>query len=107
MSSPAHFSATQKRSLKHSLFIASGDLNYALQPLVHQLLCFDATKEKIISSVSAAAQRSLYLKMTDIAAGFDVDLPEYNKAAGTVPRRMVDREAVRWAERLYKDTLVP
>jgi hypothetical protein len=106
MNSPAKFTAVQKQAMKQTLFVASGDLNHAL-PLVHQLLCFDATKEKIISSVSAAAQRSLYLKMTDIAAGFDVDLPEYNKAAGTVPRRMVDREAVRWAERLYKDTLVP
>jgi hypothetical protein len=101
------FTAIQKKSLKQTLFIASGDLNHALQPLVHQLLCFDATKEKIISSVSAAAQRSLYLKMTDIAAGFDLDLPEYNEAVGTMPRRMVDREAVRCAERLYADTLVP
>jgi hypothetical protein len=107
MNSPAKFTAVQKQAMKQTLFVASGDLNHALQPLVHQLLCFDATKEKIISSVSAAAQRSLYLKMTDIAAGFDVDLPEYNKAAGTVPRRMVDREAVRCAERLYADTLVP
>lgn len=106
MNSPARFTAAQKKSLKQTLFIASGDLNHALQPMVHQLICFDATKEKIISSVSAAAQRSLYLKMTDAAAGFDVDLPEYNDAAGTVPRKLVDREAVRCAVRLYKDTLI-
>ena len=93
--------------MKQTLFVASGDLNHALQPMVHQLLCFDAPKEKILSSVSAAAQRSLYFTVTDVAAGFDVDLPEYNDAAGSMPRKLVDREAVRCAARLYKDTLIP
>jgi hypothetical protein len=41
MSSPARFTAVQKQALKDSLFIASGDLNHALQPMVHQLLSFD------------------------------------------------------------------
>jgi hypothetical protein len=71
--------------MKHSLFVASNDLNHALQPMVHQLLCFDAPKDKIISSVSTAAQRSLYLKITDIAAGFDVDLLPYRLAQGCIP----------------------
>ena len=106
MPTQQQFTAAQKKSLKHSLFVASGDLNHALQPMVHQLICFDATKEKILSSVNTAAQRSLYLKMTDTAAGFDVDLPEYNEANGTVARRMVDREAMRCAARLYADTLI-
>lgn len=106
MSSPARFTAAQKQSLKDSLFIASGDLNHALQPVVHQLLCFDAAKHKIISSVTTTAQRMLYLKMTDIAAGFNIDLLEYEKADGTVARRMVDRESKRCAERLYADTLI-
>jgi hypothetical protein len=101
------FSAAQKQAMKHKLFIASGDLNHALQPMVHQLICFDATKEKIISSVSTAAQRMLYLAATDAAAGFDVDIPEYAQADGTVARRMVDAEALRCATRLYVDTLVP
>jgi hypothetical protein len=70
------FTAVQKKSLKHSLF-ASNDLNFSLQAVVHQLLCFDAPKEKIISSVETAAQRSLYLRMTDVAAGFNIDLLEY------------------------------
>lgn len=107
MSSPARFTSAQKQSLKHTLFIASSDLNHALQPMVHQLICCDVAKEKILKLVGIAAQRSLYLTVTDVAAGFDIDLPEHNEAAGTVPRRMVDREAVRCAARLYADTLVP
>ena len=107
MSSQARFTAVQKQSMRHTLFIASADLNHALQPLVHQLICCDVAKEKILKIVGIAAQRSLYLTLTDVAAGFDADVLEYNDAAGTVPRRMVDREAVRCAARLYQDTLVP
>jgi len=107
MNSPAQFTAIQKQSMKHTLFIASSDLNHALQPMVHQLICCDVSKEKILNVVGIAAQRSLYLTVTDVAAGFDLDVLEYNNAAGTVPRRMVDREAKKCAERLYADTLIP
>jgi hypothetical protein len=94
------------KSLKHTLFVASNDLNHALQEMVNQLICFDATKDKILSSVEIAAQRMLYLKITDMAAGFDMDLPEYAQAVGTVVRRMVDAEAKRCAVRLYQDMLI-
>jgi hypothetical protein len=107
MSSPARFTAAQKQAMRHTLFVASNDLNFSLQTVVHQLICFDVPKEKIISSVGTAAQRSLYLEMTDAAADFGQHIPEYENAAGTVARRMVDREAKRCAERLYADTLVP
>jgi hypothetical protein len=107
MSSPAQFTTAQKKSLKLSLFISSGDLNHALQEMVNQLICFDAPKEKIISSVRIAAQRLLYLSATDAAAGFGQDIPEYAKADGTVARKLVDAEAKRCAVRLYQDTLVP
>jgi hypothetical protein len=106
MPTQQQFSAVQKQALKQTLFIASGDLNHALQEMVNQLICFDAPKEKILSSVTVAAQRLLYLSATDAAAGFDIDLTEYNDAAGTMPRKLVDREAVRCAERLYKYTLI-
>jgi hypothetical protein len=106
MSSPARFTAAQKQSMRHTLFVASADLNHALQPMVHQLICCDVSKEKILKVVGVAAQRSLYLTVTDITAGFDLDVLEYNDAAGTVPRKMVDREAKRCAARLYADTLI-
>jgi hypothetical protein len=106
MSSPARFTAAQKQAMRHTLFIASADLNHSLEPMVHQLICFDATKAKILASVETAAQRMLYLRITDTAAGFDVDLPEYEKADGTVARRMVDRESKKCAARLYADTLI-
>lgn len=106
MTKQQQFSAVQKQSMKHTLFVASSDLNHALQPMVNELICCDVPKEKILTLVGIAAQRSLYLKMTDVAADRGEDLPVYKEATGTPMRRMVDREAVRCAERLYKDTLI-
>jgi hypothetical protein len=100
------FSAAQEKCLKHSLFVASNDLNFSLQAVVHQLICFDAPKNKIISSVQIAAQRMLYITATDAVAGFDMDLPLYAESPGTAVRRMVDSAAIKCAARLYADTLI-
>jgi hypothetical protein len=103
MPKQSQFSA---KSLKHTLFVASNDLNFALQPMVNELICCDVPKEKILTLVGTAAQRSLYLKMTDLAADRGEDLPVYKEAKGTPMRRLVDAEALRCATRLYKDTLI-
>jgi hypothetical protein len=43
--------------MRHTLFVASADLNHALQPMVHQLICCDVPKGKILNLVGTAAQR--------------------------------------------------
>jgi hypothetical protein len=73
---------------------------------VHQLICFGAPKNKIISSVEIAAQRMLYITTADPVAGFDMDLQLYAESSGTVVRRMLNRAAIKCAARLYADTLI-
>jgi len=102
----AKLNRKQLKAVKNVLWLASADLDFALQPMCNELICADSPKANILESLTKAGQRSFYLTVTDVAASFGVDIPEYAKSTGRV-RKLVDAEAAQFATRLYDCTLVP
>ena len=93
------------RELKSTIRLASDDLEYILQPLTGEMRSAPniVAKADLWVAVQSAAQRGLWLAVSDKAyLDFGLDLPEYAKAAGHPARRLVDAEAVRFANRLAK-----
>jgi len=107
MKTAAKLNRKQLKAVKGVLWMASADLEFALEPVCNALLCFDAPKVNVLASLNKSGQRALYLTATDAAASFGIDLPEYAKAEGTAARKLVDAESLRFATRLYDATLVP
>ncbi len=93
------------RELKQSIRNAADDLQHIIQPLTGEMRSAPNVIAKVDfwGAVHAAAQRQFWLTVSDKAyRDFGLDLPEHAKAAGTKARRLVDAEAVRFANRLAK-----
>ena len=97
--------AAQVKALKQSISSAADDLQHIIEPLTEEMCTAPnvVAQAGMRSAVQRAAQRHLWLAVSDKAfADFGLDLPEYAKAGGTKARLLVDREAVRFTQRLAK-----
>jgi hypothetical protein len=95
--------AFQQKAIKQTITAASDDLQHVTEFLVAELHSAHVAERIIDQAVGSAATRALWLAVSDKAfADFGLDLPEYAKAGGTKVRLLVDREAVRFTQRLAK-----
>lgn len=93
----------QQKAIKQTITAASDDLQHVTEFLVAELHTAHVAERIIAQAVQSAAQRHLWLAVSDKAySAFGLDLPEYSKAAGTAARQFVDAAAGRFATRLAK-----
>jgi hypothetical protein len=93
--------AAQIKQLKSTIRSASDDLEHVTEFLVAELHSAHVAEGIIGRAVQSAAQRHLWLAVSDHAyRDFGLDMPEYRKAGGTRARQLVDASAVRFTQRL-------
>ena len=92
--------AAQIKQLKRTIHVAASDVGYTTEFMVAELKTARVAKSVIRTAVKTAAQRGIWLAVSDAAhRAFGLDLPEYAKATGRV-RTLVDRSAARLSSQL-------